>query len=648
MTRPEPPTCAPPPATSAPPPAGRTSITGTHGVVASAHYLATGAGVRMLQTGGNAVDAAAAAGFCLALLEPHKNGLGGEVPVLIYSAREKKVYALSGLGWSPEAFTIGWCRENGIDLIPGDGYLPAVVPAMVGTWILALERFGTKTLGEVLAPAIEIAEQGFPVYESLRNELAKHADRYRTLYPSTAEIYLPGGRVPDIGELLPNRDAAAVLRKLARAEAGASGAGRGRSAGFEAARKLFYEGEIAERIVDFITRNPVEDASGRAHTGLLSLGDLAEWRARVEEPVSFSYRGLDVHKCSAWTQGPVFLQQLALLEGFDLAGMARPGEASASDERKRPPSGYWPASAEFVHTWIECAKLAFADREAYYGDPLHDDVPLEILLSRDYAARRRRLVGEDASHELRPGDVGRGVPDWATFDVRGDNRRGMGLRGNPGDEPGSCSRHAPETGAGAHTGDTTHVDVIDAEGNMVAATPSGGWITSSPVIGGLGFPLGTRGQMFYLNPARPNALAPRKRPRATLTPTLVTRGGEPFLAFGTPGGDAQDQWTLQFFLNHVDLGLELQAALDAPHFHLAHFPGSFYPRVAEPGVVVSDGRLPPDIAADLRRRGHRLRSGEYPGLRMMAVRTDRDRSTGRQTITGAVASTCGKGCAFGW
>lgn len=582
----------------------RVPVTGTHGMVTSGHYLATAAGVEVLRRGGNAADAAAAVGFCLAVLEPHKNGLGGEVPVLVYSARDRRVYAVSGLGWAPEALTIDWCRGQGVDLIPGDGLVPATVPAVVGTWLLVLDRFGTMSLGEVLAPAIAIARRGFAVYPALWADLKTNFERYTELYPSTGAVYLPGGRLPELGDLLPNPDAAATLEALVRAESGArlgGGPSASRRAGLEAARRLFYEGEIAQRILDFADRHAVVDATGAQHRGLFSAADLAEWRATVEEPVTYRYRGLDVHKCSTWTQGPVFLQQLSLLAGYDLAAL--------------PP-------AEGLHVVWECAKLAFADREAYYGDPLFDAVPLGRLLSDDYAAARRRLVGDRASLELRPGLGG----SW-------------GVAGGP---PGTPGDHG---GAGApHTADTTHLDVMDAAGNLVAATPSGGWIASSPVIPGLGFALGTRAQMFYLDPGRPNALAPRKRPRATLSPTLVTREGQPYLAFGTPGGDSQDQWNLQFFLGHVDFGLGLQEALDTPHWHLVHFPSSFYPREARPGVVLTDGRLPPEVAGELAERGHHLETGDYPPVRLMAIRYDQTRGT----MTGSVASTSGVAYAFGW
>jgi gamma-glutamyltranspeptidase/glutathione hydrolase len=580
----------------------RPVIMGTRGVVTSGHYLASAAGFRIMEQGGNAVDAAAAMCFCLNLLEPHANGLGGEAPTLIYSAQERKAFAVCGLGWSPQALTIEWCREHKIDPIPGDGYLPACVPAVVDTWALAVARFGTLSFSQILQPAIELAENGFPVYERLRDGIAENATRFAEQYPTTGAIYCPGGRVLRIGDVLRNSDWANALRLMCRAEETAKH--KGRVAGIEAARDVFYKGQIAERIIEFITDNPVEDASGAAHTGLLSYADLAEWHATLEEPVSLNYRGLDVHKCPAWTQGPVFLQQLAILEGFDLRAMGH-------------------NSADYLHTWIECAKLAFADREAYYGDPAFDDVPLDVLLSQEYAAQRRALIGAQASHELRPGDVGRGAPDYATFDVRQDNRQALGT----------------------HVGDTTHLDAVDRAGNMVASTPSGGWIPSSPVIQGLGFPLGTRGQMFYLNPRRPNALAPRKRPRATLTPSLVTKDGEPWMVFGTPGGDAQDQWTLQFFLNTVAFGMDIQEALDAPTVHSEHFPSSFYPRDAHPARVVAEDRIPREVIAELERRGHEVVVADgWANGKCMGIQYDKERGI----ISGGVSPRGQIGYALGW
>jgi gamma-glutamyltranspeptidase/glutathione hydrolase len=588
---------------------------GSRGVVTSGHYLATAAGFRIMEQGGNAIDAAAAMCFCLNLLEPQSNGIGGEVPILIYSAKERKAFALCGMGWSPKAFTLDWCRDHGIDLIPGDGYLPACVPAVVDTWALALARFGTMRFAQVVQPAIELAERGYPVYHGLHASLNANRRKFTDLYPTTGEIYCPNGRVPEVGEILRNPDLAAALRLMCRAEAGAQH--QGRVAGIQEARDVFYRGEIAKGIVEFIASHPVEDASGAAHTGLLSHEDMAEWHAAVEEPATLSYQDLDVQKCSVWTQGPVFLQQLAILEGFDLAALGH-------------------NSADYLHVLIESAKLAFADREAYYGDPLFDPVPLEALLSKAYAGKRRGLIGPQASREMRPGDVGGGVPTYATFDVAADNRRALRL----------AARSVRDLGLGhAHVGDTTHLDAVDHEGNMVAATPSGGWIGSSPVIRGLGFPLGTRGQMFYLNPQRPNALAPRKRPRATLTPSLVTRQGEPYMVFGTPGGDAQDQWTLQFFLNVVVFGMDLQEALDAPTVHSVHFPSSFYPRPAYPGRVEIEARISPEVIADLERRGHEvgLLDGWANG-KVMGIRLDRARGV----IQGAVSPRRNIGYALGW
>jgi len=589
----------------------RPIVRSTRGVVTSGHYLASSAGLRILAAGGNAVDAAAATAFCLNLLEPHQNGIGGEVPTLIYLAAEKKVIAISGMGFSPAAFTIDWCKQHEIDLIPGDGYLPACVPAVVGTWAEALARFGTMSFSQVLAPAIELAERGFPMYPQLQASIEASRDRFTQRYPTTAEIYLPDGQVPQVGQILRNPDFARTLRTICRAEAAAKST---RIAGIEAGCKAFYAGPIGEQIVKFINENPVLDATGRAHVGLLTCEDLAAWQAQVEEPIQLNYRDVCVHKCPPWTQGPVFLQLLSLLKGFDLRAMGH-------------------NSAQYLHAWIECAKLAFADREAYYGDPKFDAVPFDVLLSADYAAKRRELIGDDASMELRPGDAGSGPPPWATFDVRADNRRAMGMSGSPQGPLGPAEK----------PGDTTHLDVADAEGNFVAATPSGGWIATSPVIAGLGFPLGTRGQMFYLNPDRPNALAGHKRPRCTLTPTIVTKRSEAYLAFGMRGGDGQDQWTNQFFLNHVDFEMDIQEALDAPVVLIEHMPSSFYPRQAFPGQVRIDERIPAEVLGQLERRGHKLVRVPNDSLNMMCVRRNE-----WGTLEAAIRGTARPGQALAW
>ncbi|MCS7061354.1 MAG: gamma-glutamyltransferase family protein [Anaerolineae bacterium] len=595
----------------------RPVILGRRAVVTSGHYLATVVGFRILEQGGNAIDAAAAMCFCLNLLEPQSCGLGGEVPALIYSAKERTVYAVSGMGWSPRALTVEWCRAHSIDLIPGDGYLPACVPAVVDTWALAVARFGKLSFTQILQPAIELAENGFPVYPGLRDTLHANATKFTELYPTTGAVYLPGGRAPEVGDILRNPDWAGVLKQMCEAERAAQA--KGRIAGIEAARDVFYRGEIAQRVVSFMRDHPVLDATGTAHTGLLEYADFADWHATLEKPVHYRYHGLDVFKCPAWTQGPVFLQQLALLQGFDLPAMGH-------------------NSVDYLHTLIECAKLAFADREAYYGDPDFEDVPYDVLLSDEYAARRRALIGREASREMRPGDVGRGMPTYAaTFDVAADNRRALQLLGEAAARPYRI-RHT-------HLGDTTHLDAVDEEGNMVAATPSGGWIGSSPVVQGLGFPMGTRGQMFYLNPHRPNALQPRKRPRATLTPSLVLRNGAPWMVFGTPGGDSQDQWTLQFFLNVVDFGMNIQAALDAPTVHSTHFPSSFYPRDAYPARLEAEDRIDSAVLRGLEARGHEVvvNNGWSHGKCMGICR---DSQSG--VLAGGVSPRGHIGYALGW
>ena len=593
----------------------RPVIMGTRGVVTSGHYLATAAGFRIMEQGGNAIDAAAAMCICLNLLEPQSNGIGGEVPTLIYSAKEKKAFAVSGMGWSPANFTIDWCRENGIDLIPGDGYLPACVPAVVGTWATALARFGTVSYSQVLQPAIELAENGFPIYERLHENLTSSYRKFTELYPTTGQVYYPNGRIPEVGEIFRNPDFANALKLMCKAED--ENKHKGRVAGIEAARDAFYKGPIAETIARFISENPVEDASGVAHKGLLSYEDMAEWQAVVEEPVTYRYKGLEVHKCSSWTQGPTFLQHLAILDGMDLKRMAH-------------------NSPEYLHLWIESAKLAFADREAYYGDPLLDKVPFDVLLSPSYSSERRELISSQASLELRPGDVGNGIPAYAIVEVAEDNRRALGVD----------ARDVQDLGLShSHTGDTTHLDAVDREGNMVAATPSGGWTGTSPVIKGLGFPIGTRGQMFYLNPERPNALAPHKRPRATLTPTLVTKDGGPFMVFGTPGGDSQEQWTLQFFLNYTEFGMNIQEALDAPTVHSVHFPSSFYPRNAYPGRMVAESRIPSQVIAELERRGHEVVQADgWANGKVMGIRYDSDKGV----IIGGASPKGNIGYAIGW
>jgi len=567
----------------------RPVIMGRHGVVAAGHYLAAQAGLRMLEEGGNAIDAGIAVGFALAVLKPQDNGIAGECPILIYSAERGRVFAVNGNGVAPRTATIERFQQMGIELIPGDGFLPAAVPAMVDAYVTALAVFGTMPLAEVMAPALELARDGFPVYPALRDSIAGNLSRWGERYPSTLPVFAPGGGAPAVGDLLRQRDWAATMDLLVAAERGA--ARRGRTAALCAARDAFYRGEIAREIVGFSRATEVMDASGKPHAGLLTEEDFAAYSARVEDPVTTDYRGLTVHKCNTWCQGPVFLQQLSLLEGFDLAAMGH-------------------NSPGYIHTVIECAKLAFADREAYYGDPQFVAVPLGRLLSKDYADERRGLVDpNEASLEHRPGDCRASVPELAAH------------RGGAGPRPAASAETWPVTDCG----DTTHLDAVDRYGNMISATPSGGWFSASPVIPGLGFPLGTRGQMFMLDHAHPNSLQPSKRPRSTLTPSLATKDGRPYLVFGTPGGDCQDQWTLQFLLNHVDFAMDLQQAIDAPTFHTAHFRNSFYPRETRPGVMAVEGRIPASVRVELERRGHAVEVvGDWSNGQVLAVAFDPD------------------------
>jgi gamma-glutamyltranspeptidase/glutathione hydrolase len=558
----------------------RPSVLGYGGAVSAGHYLAAQAGAQVLADGGNAADAACAMGFALQVLEPHMNGPAGEVPILVYVASEDRAYAISGQGTAPAAATVEQMRGLGIELIPGDGLLAATVPAALDAWCRLLERFGTLTLERVIEPARLLAERGYPMYPFLQNVLRLLEPRFREEWPTSAQIYLP---IRAVGERQPNPALGQFYADLVRAERVAQG---GREAGIRAARNAFYQGRPAEQIERFL-QDPVRDASGSAHRGLLTGQDLATYDGRLEEPVSVSYRGGRVWKCGPWTQGPVFLQQLRLLEGFDLAAAGA-------------------GSADALHTWTECAKLAFADREACYGDPRFVEVPLEVLLSDSYTAERRKLVDlKHASLELRPG--------------RGKLPRGWPLVAPTAEAAAPAEPQAWAAARGA--GDTTHLDAADRHGNLVSATPSGAWVASSPVVPDLGFPIGTRAQMFVLDPEHPNALAPGKRPRTTLTPSIARLSDGRLLAFGTPGGDQQDQWTLQFFLNVVEFGMrDLQEAIDAPTVHSLHMPSSFFPRRAEPGVLAAESRLPEETLGELGRRGHRIRrSHGWEHGRVLAV-----------------------------
>jgi gamma-glutamyltranspeptidase/glutathione hydrolase len=529
-----------------------------------------------LEKGGNAFDAAVATAFTLQVVEPHLNGPGGDVPVIVYDTRRGKPEVICGQGPAPAGATIAHYRREGLELVPGTGLLAACVPGTFETWMLLLRDYGTLSLRDVLAPAIGYAQNGYPLVERAHATIATVAELFRTYWPTSAAVYLPNNTVPPTGTLFTNQTLAATyLRILKEAES----AGGDRIVQIERARASWSRGFVAEAIDRFCRTQEVMDTSGMRHRGVLTADDMARWTARVEAALTYDYGRYTVCKTGPWGQGPVMLQQLALLKSFDLD----PLDAT---------------SADFIHLQVECAKLAFADREAFYGDPDFVDVPMATLLSDAYNAERRKLVQHAASLELRPGSIeGFG----AVVKLFGD-----------GAPPAAAAAGAGEPTVGrlgGTRGDTVHFDIIDQAGNMVSATPSGGWLQSSPVIPELGFCLGTRAQMFWLDENHPAGLAPGKRPRTTLTPTLALRDGEPYLAWGTPGGDQQDQWITQFLLRHVHAKQNLQEAIDAPAWHSEHFPSSFWPRAARPGVLVVEGRLPRATTAELQRRGHIVEVG---------------------------------------
>lgn len=583
----------------------RPELVGTTGMVASTHWLASQSGMAVLESGGNAFDAAVAAGLVLHVVEPHLNGLGGDLPLIGCAAGGER-FVLCGQGTAPAAADPAVFAQLGLDHVPGTGLLAAVVPGSFGTWLDLLDRYGTKPLRDVVRFAVGYARDGHPLLTQAAATIGAVADTMREHWPTSAATFLPGGRVPAPGERfrLP-----ALADTLERLVAEAEAAGPDRSTQIEAARRAFYEGFVAEA-VDRHCRTAVVDATGRAHRGLLTGADLTAWRVREEHPVMVDALGRTVAKTGPWGQGPVLLQQLQVLDGMDLADTA-------------------PGSAELVHAVLETAKLCFADRDHWYADPDHADVPLTGLLDPAYAAERRALVGPAAADDVAPGSPGgRDAPPLPRY-VRDAVGRARDRVRSGEDAP----RTARSPGVGEPTvrrdgttrGDTCHLDVVDRWGNVVSATPSGGWLQSSPVVDGLGFPLSTRAQMFWVEPGLPGSIGPGRRPRTTLSPTLVLREGRPEIACGTPGGDQQDQWQVPFLLNHLVFGMGLQEAIDAPSWHTDHLVSSFDPRELDPLGVHAEERLGEDVLADLRRRGHRVTTaGPWSLGRISAVAIGRD------------------------
>ncbi|MBL8806732.1 MAG: gamma-glutamyltransferase family protein [Rhodospirillales bacterium] len=579
----------------------RPEIAGTFGVVSSTHWIASQVGMSILEKGGNAFDAAVAAGLTLQVVEPHMNGLGGDA-VLIACEADGKPKVICGQGVAPAKATIAHYRAQGIETIPGTGLLAAVVPGAFDAWMTLLRDHGTMTLAEVMSPAIGYAKDGYPLLPGVCGAVQSVSEIFKTEWKSSAATWMPGGNVPTAGTLFANPKLADTLQRLL---AEGASAGPDREAQIEKARDAYYKGFVAEAIDRFCRENEVMDVSGKRHKGVLSADDMAAWRAPVEAPATYDYRGITVCKAGPWSQGPVLLQVLALLQGYDVPSMDTTGP-------------------EFIHLLIEATKIAYADREAWYADPDFADVPLKTMLSDKYNAERRKLIGDTANFDLRPGTPDGRNPALPKFNVAGVKKMipGMGGFGEPArvesdalateryrDGGASAMARNARAARGPAEGDTCHLDVIDRWGNTVACTPSGGWLQSSPTVPDLGFCLGTRGQMFWLQEGLPSSLTPKMRPRTTLTPSMAMKDGKPWMAFGSPGGDNQDQWIAQFFLRHVDHKLNMQAAMDAPMLQTDHWPNSFFPREARPGKVQLESRFPKETVEALKAKGHDIEIG---------------------------------------
>ncbi|WP_244208514.1 gamma-glutamyltransferase family protein [Arthrobacter oryzae] len=584
---------------------------------ASTHWLPTAAAQAVLEGGGNAFDAAVAGAFVLHVVEPHLNGPGGDMTGIFVTADQPdKPVVLMGQGPAPAGATVEHYLAEGLDLVPGSGALAAAVPAAVDAWFLLLRDHGTWELDAVLDFAIGYARDGHPMLGRVGATIAAVGALFQAHWPTSADLWMPGGRIPAEGELVRNPAYARTLQRLVEAGAGESS----REARIDAARREWREGFVAAAMVESV-QAPHRHSSGMDHRGVLALADLAEFQAGYEAAATVEFRGHTIAKTGPWGQGPALLQTLAILAGFE--------------------DRYLDPSTELgAHTILEAQKLALADREAYYGDT---DVPLDYLLSEEYCDSRRALITDRASHAFRPGSVPGHNPYRPLLrtgyvpPASASGRHGSGAAGSNAAGGGTADRHGPRSGSaaalgvgeptvaqtGETRGDTCHIDVVDRWGNMVSATPSGGWLQSSPAIPELGFCLGTRLQMTWLEPGTPSTLTPGKRPRTTLTPTLVLRGGRAVTALGSPGGDQQDQWQLPYLLRTIVGGYSPQQAIDAPTFHTTSMPGSFWPRTWEPGGAVVEDRLGEDVIEGLEHRGHIVtRAGDWTLGRLSAVVRD--------------------------
>lgn len=523
-------------------PVHRPVIMGLQAAVASSHYLATTAGQRILQQGGNVVDAGVATGLCINVLQPHMTSLAGVAPIILHLARENRTIVIDGLGIWPRAASIDYFKTHHNNDLP-EGILRSITPAACDAWLTALEEFGTLSLAEVAAPAIELAERGFPMYGSLHGDLHADPASYQRS-PSTAAVLMPGGRIPALGERLVQADLARTLRRMVAAE---------RRGGIAGVRDFFYRGPVAETMAEFC----------QAQGGLLTYEDIAAYRVRIEEPVLSTYRGYEVATCGPWCQGPVVNQTLSILDQFDLSHLDH-------------------NSADYVHLLAEALKLAFADRERFYGDPRFVEVPLATLVSAEYARQRADLVNMTTA--------------WPGMPPHGDPQQSNGT-------PVLATADGPAARPGPWPRDTAYLCVADAEGNLFSATPSDS-CHETPIVPGLGMIISHRGTQSWLDASHASSLQPGKRPRLTPNPALAFRDGQPWMAFGTPGGDMQCQAMVQMFVNMVDYGMDPQQAIEAPRLMTESFPNSFWPHVYHPGKLLVENRIGEDVRADLASRGH--------------------------------------------
>jgi gamma-glutamyltranspeptidase/glutathione hydrolase len=569
-------------------------------MVSSTHWLASQAAMAELEAGGNAFDAAVAGAFVLQVVEPHLNGPGGEVPAVFATATDPTPTVLCGQGTAPAAATREHFRGLGLDLVPGTGPLAATVPGAVDAWLTLGRDHGTRPLRDVLSYAVSYARHGHPLLPRAAATIASMEQMFSRYWPTSAAHWIPGGRLPAPWSLVRNRAYADVLERLVAAGE-AEGArrepryGGRREAQFDGARRAWREGFVAETVEAF-QRQPFRDSSGEAHAGLLTAADLAAWSPTYEPAVVHRFRGFEIAKTDLWGQGPVLLQSLAMLD-------------------RLPDEALDPSTVDGAHLTVEVLKLAFADREAWYGDD--SDVSVAELLAPDYVEERLALLGDTASFELRPGSPGGRTPR-----LSGHLGRGLEIPESEVRLPAGLGEPTVSW-QGETRGDTCHIDVVDRWGNIISATPSGGWLQSSPTVPELGFCLGSRMQMFWLDEGLPSSLAPSRRPRTTLSPTLVLRDGMPVVACGTPGGDQQDQWQLVFLLRLLAGRQDLQEAIDAPMFHTTSLPSSFHPREMNPGELVVEDRLGDAVIEGLAARGHLVtRAGPWTLGRLCAVSRD--------------------------